>query len=354
MDTSLSVILESPGHLAVRPIDIPAPPGETVAVEMRACGICGSDIRYLHGENPWSQHTLGRNIPSPPNMVLGHEVSGVAQIEDGDKPVAVLAFKACGACGPCRAGNENLCETMMHFGHSAGWPEMPYYPGGMTETFRIWKEFAVEIPPSVGYEAAVFLDGLAVAIHALDTGGMREGKRICVVGLGPIGMLVALAAKAFGADLVYGCDTDPTPVALAEESGCFDEVVSGSSGNLTRLFSAGRGERADIVLDTLGTSDVISHGLSILDKGGIIVLLAVHSGEVTFSPLLINGERRIATSANNRYADFSRAIDLLATGKVRVEHLITHRFPLSRARDAFFVMENKEREKAFKVILLPE
>lgn len=316
---------------------------------MGACGICGSDVRYLHGENPWSQHTLGKNLPSPPNMVLGHEVAG-ATVEEGRR-VAVLAYKSCGRCRECRGGNEHICEDMMHFGHSAGWESMEYYPGGMAETFTIWRDFAYEIPDNVEYEEAVFLDGLAVALHGLETGEMMPGKGVGILGLGPVGMLAAMAARAGGASFVCGCDIDPTAVRLAAESGV-EPAVLGDPSALAAALNGGAD--IDLILDTVGTEETMNLGLELLAKRGVHALLAVHNEPVRISPLLLNGERQITTSANNRYADFPAAIELLAAGDVRVKHLITHRFPLTDVREAFRVMENKETEKAFKVVLTPE
>ena len=350
MKKANSVVLVEPGLLSVSDIEVPELPMPSVEVEMRACGICGSDIRYLAGENPWSQHTLGRNVSSPPNMVLGHEVAGVT-IPDGRR-VAILAFRGCGRCKQCASGNENLCEDMYHFGHSAGWSEMDFYPGGMSERFNIWIEGAVEIPERISFEAATFLDGLAVALHALDTGGFEPGMTVGVIGMGPVGMLAAMAAQAFDAENIVGCDTDATAVRLAHESG-LEFVRRGDVGQLKNLPPIAGPGGADVVIDTVGSGESIDGALRILDKQGSLVLLAVHGEKIHLNPMLLNSERRVVTSANNRYADFSRAIDLLAEGKVRVDHLITHKFALREAEAAFDVMKNKEDNRAFKVVLTP-
>ena len=352
MSRSLAVILERPGSITVKKIPIPPVGGPSVRVRMRACGICGSDVRYFSGENPWSLHTLGKQIASPPNMVLGHEVSGVVHKPEGDTRVAVLAYRGCGICKYCRSDRENLCSTMEHFGHSAGWPEMPYYPGGMSEQFDIWEGFAHEIPPHVSFEQAVFLDGLAVAIHAVNQGGLQPGQRFGVVGLGPIGLLAAQIALSRGASLITGCDTSELPVQLAQEVG-LQEVISGDSSAL-RKHLVGRKSLLDIVIDTVGSADSIHDSLSILDKSGKLVLLAVHEKKIPLAPICLSAERRIMTSANNKYGDFPRAIELMASGKIEVRPLITHRFALRDAQRAFQVMLHKDRERAYKVVLHPE
>jgi 2-desacetyl-2-hydroxyethyl bacteriochlorophyllide A dehydrogenase len=180
---------------------------------------------------------------------------------------------------------------------------------------------------------------------------MEEGKGVCVLGLGPVGMLAGLAALAYGAAFVCGCDIDPTAVRLAHASGV-EPAVNGNPEAMKKAIPVGR--RIDVVIDTVGTEETIRNGLEILSKRGVHTLLAVHNEAIKFVPLQLNGERIVTTSANNRYKDFPAAIELLASGKVKVNHLITHHFPLSEAREAFRVMEHKEDEDAFKVVLHPD
>jgi L-iditol 2-dehydrogenase len=352
MSESLAVILKKPGKIAVERIPIPPIQGPSVRVEMKACGICGSDVRYYQGENPWSLHTVGKNIPSPPNMVLGHEVSGVVHAPQGDRRVAILAYKGCGKCRYCTTGRENLCDSMEHFGHSAGWKPMPYYPGGMSEEFEIWKGFEFDIPEPISFEAATFLDGLAVAIHAVDLSNVGTGGCLGIIGLGPIGMLAAQVGRARGAELVAGCDTTALPVELAERIG-YERMICGSVDVLARFLSKKENTRLDAVIDTVGTEETIARGLGMLDKSGVLVLLAVHEKPVSFAPIALSGERRIVTAANNEYKDFPAAIELMASGRIVVEPLITHRFSLRNARRAFNTMLEKEKKRAFKIILHP-
>jgi threonine dehydrogenase-like Zn-dependent dehydrogenase len=303
------------------------------------------------GENPWALHTLGKNLPSPPNMVLGHEVAGVTE-EATPRRIAVLAYKGCGTCVYCRTRREHLCEAMLHFGHSAGWSSMPYYPGGMAERFTIWRDFAYEIPDTISYEEATFLDGLAVSLHALDVGSFQAGKRVAVIGLGPIGMLAGSAAVAQGAEAVWGCDPTAFPVGLAQAQG-LDPVVHGHAEDLVRAVKPSGETGADLVIDTVGTPDSIRDGLALLAKSGSHVLLSVHEGAVPVEPVRLAGERRLLTSANNPYGDFPRAIRLLGSGSLSVKSLITHRFALDQAPQAFELMLRKGQEEVFKVVITP-
>ncbi len=353
-DQTLALVYRGPGRIEPMTVPIPRIPGSSVRVEMKACGICGSDVKYLRGDNPWALHTLGRNIPPPPNMILGHEVSGVEVSSGQRRRVAILAFKSCGRCAACRAGRENLCADMQHFGHSAGWPTMDYTPGGMSRQFDIWQGFDYEIPDAVSHEAATFLDGLAVAVHAVEVGGVAPGHWVGVVGLGPIGMLAAQAARAVGAERVFGSDVYEVPVRLARGVGLVHVVCAEEADPVEYVRAQVKGRAGlDVVFDTVGSESSISQGLGLLAPGGALVLLAIGERPVSLAPIALSGERRILSSANNRYPDFPRAIELLARGLVQVEPLITHRFRLEDGSRAFEVMMRKKEEGAYKVVLLP-
>jgi 2-desacetyl-2-hydroxyethyl bacteriochlorophyllide A dehydrogenase len=347
-DLRLSVVYKGPDRIVAERIPIPTIPGPSRRVELRAAGICGSDVRYLEGHNPWSLQTLGREIPPPPSMVLGHEICGYDR--DRGSRVAILAFKSCGECPECLSGAENLCGRMQHFGHSAGWPEMEYYPGGMAEEFEIWDGFAHEIPVAISDEAATFLDGLAVALHASRLGGVHVGSRVGVIGLGPIGMLIAQAAQINGARRVVASDIYQLPIELGKAIG-IEECVDGSASS----SALGPGPRAslDVIFETTGEPRSIADAVTFLAPGGRLVLMAAHADALGFPATSLSGERSIISSANNTYGDFHAAIDLLASGQIRVEPLVTHRFRLARAVQAFEVMRNKRQERAYKVILVP-
>ena len=349
MQESLAVVLAGPHDLEVRRVPVPQIPSPALRVRMKACGICGSDLRYYEGENPWSLHTLGRHIPCPPGVILGHEAAGTVQEDGKERRVVILAFKGCGRCLFCLTGRENLCAAVQHIGHATGWPPMPHYPGGMAEEFEVWKGFEYDLPVAISFEEATFLDGLAVAVHAAEQAGLEEGMRVGVIGLGPIGMLFAQLAVHHGADRVTGWDTSGLPVRLARESiaGEYRRLELGAS-------PAGCGpEELDCVIDTVGSPASIAFGLAAARRGGSVVLLAVHASEVSLVTVVLSGERRLTTSANNRYPDFAVAIRLMAAGTIRVRHLITHRFPLAEAVRAFEFMRDKEKYGAYKIILTP-
>ena len=173
-----AVVLEKPEVLKVK--EIPMWPIESyedpdmVLLKVKACGICGSDLRYYKGENPWSQHTLGKHIPSPPNIVLGHEFTGdvVAVLNKKNeyllgKRVAPVCSKVCGRCIYCRTGRENLCPDTIHLGHGQGWGKQAYYPGAYSEYVPVWAKNCYEIPDNLSYDESAMMDILAVCTRVV-------------------------------------------------------------------------------------------------------------------------------------------------------------------------------------------
>jgi 2-desacetyl-2-hydroxyethyl bacteriochlorophyllide A dehydrogenase len=328
-------------------------------VRVGKCGICGSDVRYFHGENPWAKQTLGKDIPNPPNIILGHEFVGVVEEvhDDFDRPllgkrVAVNTFITCGRCAFCRSGRENLCPDTKHLGHGQGWGVMDFYPGGMAEYCIAFASQVYELPEHVSDEEATFLDPMIAALHSVDVGAPKPLDRVAVYGAGPIGLLIAQYAKAYGATRTFICDLADENIAVARSVGV-DFPLNTSNGRQFRDLVMDNTDRqgADLVFNTVGTPECIEESLSILKKGGTLVLLATKEPEIRFPALLLSGERTVRTSSNAMYSDFPRALEFLASGTIRVAPLITHRFALTDAVKAFEAACDKDQYGAIKIVI---
>lgn len=354
-----AVVLRGPGRLEVADIPEPMVGRDQVLVRVQACGICGSDLRYWHGENPWSQHTLGASLPSPPNMVLGHEFAGeIVRVADSrleprlGERVAVLAYRGCGACFYCRRGQPNLCAETAHLGHGAGWGSAAYNPGGMAELCPVWAEMAYALPASISYDEATLLDGTAVAVHAVARAAVAEGDWVAVIGCGPIGLLAVQVARARGAHVV-ATDIAAGPLGVAGGLGAEVTVLAESGSIEQAVGDATGGLGAAAVLNSVGTPESIVESMGLLRRGGRQVLLALEAGDVTLPLSALAGERVLTVSANNTYPEFPEALRLVTTGAVKCRPLITHHFPLDRAAEAFGVAERRAETGAIKVVLHP-
>lgn len=347
-----AVVLRGPRDLVVQRVPVPRVEAGQVLVPVAACGICGSDLRYYEGENPWAKHTLGYEKPNPPNMVLGHEIAA----RHGGEEVAVLSFRGCGVCPDCRRGREQLCARTAHLGHGAGWESEEFNPGGMAEQCLAWPQFLFPLPQGVSAAEGTFVDGLAVAVHAAGLAAIPTGGSFAVLGAGPIGLGIMQIARALGAGRAWVVDVYETALSCARELGAHSvrtaEGVSGDELGAEVLRETG-GRGVDAVFESTGNPETQRAGLAMLARGGAMVLMAGVGEGLALSDAAVAGERRITTSSNHRYADFQTAVELMSEGKVRVGEMITHRFPLGDAPRAFEVARNKTAHGAMKVILEP-
>jgi len=245
-----------------------------------------------------------------------------------------------------------------HIGHSAGWDDPgEYNPGGMAEFCRVWDEMAYQIPDSISPAAATLLDGLAVAIHAAGKAGLSESQQardgefehVMIMGSGAIGLLILQVVRAFGAKSVISVDNYAKPLEIAAQLGA--DVVVRSQELEDQVMEHTNGSGANVIFDTVGSQETFIQSLKLLRRGGKLILLAVPPQEVSLDPSLLSGERVVMSSANNTYPCFPLAIELMKSGKVKADPIITHQYPISEAIEAFRVAEDKEKHGAVKVVI---
>lgn len=352
-----AIILRRPRQLEL--VDIPRPrltEANHVLVQVVACGICGSDLRYYAGENPWALHTLGRHVDNPPDMVLGHEFSGVVvEVNSAayehllGQRVGVQAFRTCGECELCRSGHENLCRHTLHIGHAQGWGPMDYFPGGYAEYCLAWADLLHPMADHVTFEEEAMRDILAVGVHATGRADIPAGGTALCIGGGPAGLCIAQVAAANGASRVLV--SDPSPLARRIIAGYpaltpVDPTRERLADALRRV--AGR-ETCHAIFDTVGSAETFREALPLLAPAGTYVNLAVQDLTVPFNLNSAGSERRITASSNAFYRDERAAHRLIETRAVDVGSMITHRLPLDAYAEAFDLLLAASRD-AYKVV----
>lgn len=313
-------------------------PGELL-LRLRGCGLCGSDIAKL--------------VPGPraTPMVLGHEVvgevvevgPGVEGFAVGDRAVAAHHVP-CGACHYCVRGSGSMCRAFKASNLD---------PGGFAEYVRIppanVRSATFRLPPSLGDEAASFVEPLACCHRAVRRAAVRRDDTAVVVGLGSIGCLfVQLLARA-GASVV-GVDRLPARAEHARRLGAAGGGTSDEAGPLARELSAGRG--ADHVIVTAGGAGVLPWASEIVRDGGGIHYFAGGAGDALPLPLetLYHRELTVTSTYSSSPADLAAAFELIAAGEISVAELITHRMPLERLDEGVDLMR---RLVALKVFVTP-
>lgn len=359
---SRALVLEAPEKVTVAAVPLAEPGQGEVLLETLACGVCGSDLRYYVGDNPWSQHTLGRLEPVDwGRTILGHEVCArvaalgpdVTNLRRGDV-VAVLPSRPCGTCRECEHGDRNLCKEVSHLGHGGGWPpgyNRSHFPGAMADRFLYFAASCFPVPLDKGASPEEFAltDMVAVAVHAVKRAtrvrahGLKTGTRVLVVGCGQVGLSLAQVARAQGAD-VEGVDPGVTARRIAQA------VNISCAPSLEELATR---EPFDAIFDTVCTPQTLQSALDRLASGGALVLLAPHEMTYGIAPLAVGGERTVTTSCNfDPPEDFEQAVRLIADRIVDVRPYITRRVPLQDA-PAVFAHLHSHRENEFKVVITP-
>jgi threonine dehydrogenase-like Zn-dependent dehydrogenase len=301
---------------------------------------------------------MGETRSNPPNIIPGHEVAGIVEEvgENADKSligkrVAVLSFKVDGTCYWCRRGEHHLCPNTQHLGHGAGWGTRDLYYGGMAEYVPIWSTHVFSLPDHISNEEATILDPLGVAVHAVERAKPTAGETAIVIGTGVIGLCAIQVLKAYGATEIVCVDIDDRHLELGKKLGAdySANVKTQNLADVVRDLTYGIGAR--IIIDSIGKP--LEEVLPLLARGGRLVNLAVHDKSNSVNQLALAGERIVTTAANFKYEEFSIAMNLLFSGRVKAKPLITHCFSIENAIEAFQTAEHKEHTGAIKVIIKP-
>jgi L-iditol 2-dehydrogenase len=313
-----AVRLHAPGDLRLDDENPPVPrPGETL-VRVTDVGLCGSDLHWFEDGG------IGDAQLHAP-LVLGHEIAGM--IHDGPRAgmaVAVDPAIPCGTCRQCRSGHRNLCPTVRFAGHGL-------QDGGLRELLAWPSTLLHPLPEPISTTEGAMLEPLGVAIHALDLGQLRTAAGIAVVGCGPIGLLLVETAIASGATSVLAVD----PLAHRRN----EAWRRGANVALTPAEVAGRlGEfEVDVAFEVAGNDDAVARAMSVVRPGGRVILAGIPSDDRTSFPASLARRKGLTIALVRRMKEdvYRRGIRLVESGRVEVSSLVTARFPLEKAADAF-------------------
>lgn len=336
----LQQVMTEPGKIIFREIPVPEIGDGKVLVKIMDIGVCGSDIHVYHGKHPFTKYPVTQ----------GHEVSGeivkcganVEGLTVGQK-VTIEPQVYCGKCYPCRHGKYNLCEELKVMGFQT--------TGTASEFFAVDAKKVTPIPKSMSFEEGAMLEPLAVAVHAVRQMGDVAGMNIAVLGAGPIGNLVAQAAKGLGAAKVMITDVSGYRLEKAKECGV-DVCVNTKEKNFGEaLIEAFGPDKADVIYDCAGNNVTMGQAIQYARKGSVIVLVAVFADMATVDLAVANDhELDIKSTMMYRHEDYVGAIELVEAGKVQLKPLISKIFPFAQYLDAYKYID-ANRETTMKVII---
>lgn len=332
------------GRVEIREVVEPAVGPGQVKVEVKAAGVCGSDLHIYHDEIA---------IAIEPPVIMGHEFAGVivelgAGVEGlqlGDRVTCETTAWSCGRCLPCRLGHTNMCAHRKVVGYAVD---------GCFARYCVVNQRQVHLlPENVDFLAGALTEPLACCVHAvLELTTISAGDIVVLTGPGPIGLLCLQLVKAAGGyAIMCGASQDKERLALARQFGA-DRVVNvekESAPDLIGRLTDSQG--ADLFLECAGAPAAARLGMEVTRRGGQYTQVGLFPGPFDLKfDLIAYKELRVTGSLGQRWTSWQRALALMAQGQVNTRSLVSHVLPLAEWREAFRLFEEKE---GLKIVLEP-
>ena len=330
MSQMLAAVLHGPRDLRVEERPRPELEPGTVLVRVRRVGLCGTDVHY------YEDGRVGAFVASAP-FVLGHELcgevtavaEGVGRPSPGDR-VVVNPSRQCGRCEFCRAGRGNLCRNIRMLGSASTTPPTD---GGLAGYLRVGAEQCYVMPETMDDGIGALMEPLAVALQALHRAGSVAGRRVLVCGGGPIGLLIAITARAFGATTVALSDPDPGRRTFALALGV--DVVFDPANPEGGPGAAGVDDGFEAVFEASGASAAVAQAFELARRGATIVQVGSPSEPRTPLPLGQLLVKELQFVGSFRYGNvWDQAMRLASSDRLNLTPLITHVLPLAQVREA--------------------
>jgi alcohol dehydrogenase/L-iditol 2-dehydrogenase len=346
--TMLAVVKygQQDGQVELREVPVPTiGPGE-VLLEVKAAGVCGSDIEF------W-RHSITFPVRTP--VIQGHEFGGViVEVGEGvtdwhvgDEVVSETAAYICGTCRLCRTGHYNLCPERLGFGYGLD--------GAFAKYVRVRQGILHRKPPEVSWNALALTEPTCVAYNALVLQSVvRPGEPVAILGPGAIGLLCLQVAKALGASpiMITGTSVDSVRLDLARKLGA-DHVVNAQDTDPVQVaMDITHGEGVPLVIDAAGNSITIRQSLDMVARNGQITKLGWGKDPVGFSldPIVAKAVR-YQGSFSHTWRTWEAVLEMVRAGRLDPEALVTHEFPISEWHAAYELVESRQ---AVKIVLRPE
>jgi len=340
-----ALVLKQCNQFSYEDAPVPAIGPEEVLIQVKACGICGSDVHGMDG-------STGRRRPP---IIMGHEAAGViAEVgaavrgwARGDR-VTFDSTVYCGTCPFCRQGRVNLCDNRRVLGVSC---EEYRRDGAFAEFVAVPQHILYRLPEGLTFERAAMVEALSIAVHAVGRAPVCASDTAVVVGAGMIGLLAVQALRAAGCGRIIAVDIDPSRLDLARRLGADEGLPAGADvpAEVARR-TAGRG--ADLALEVVGVAAALATAVACVRKGGCVTLVGNLSPKVDL-PLQQVVTRELALAGSCASAgEYPVCLDMLARGTVNADPLISAVAPLADGA-AWFHRLYKREPGLMKVILTP-
>jgi L-iditol 2-dehydrogenase len=343
-----AAVLEDLEKLTVKDVPTPVVDDDSVLVEVKACAVCGSDIRMFHH---------GNNRLKPP-AIMGHEASGqvvqvgknVTKFKTGDR-VALGGDVPCGQCVFCKAGIGNNCQENYAMGYQ--------FPGSFAE-YVLLNPMVVEhgpvhlVPEHVSFEEAALAEPLGCILNALELCSIRQGDTLVVIGTGPLGCLIMEVGRSLGCTKVIAVNRSRGRLEMAKQAGADVLICSGEEDAVAKVLEATGGLGADVLLTACPSPQAQADAILMAKNRARINFfggLPKSQSEVLINTNVIHYKELLVTGSHGCVPrHHKQAVDMIAAGQVDVKKYISHRFPLDQAVEAFQAAEGREGKR---VVVVP-
>lgn len=341
-----SLLLSEYNHLEVVDMPVPSMEPNDVLVQVKACGICGSDVHGYDGSS-------GRRIPP---IVMGHEAAGIVAsvgadvkgFSTGDR-VTFDSTVYCGSCAYCARGEVNLCDNRQVIGVSCA----DYRRAGAFAEFVVVPErILYHLRDTISFAEAAMLEAVSVALHAVLISSVTGGETALVIGAGMIGLLTLQAAKAAGCSRVLIADIDESRLEMARRVGASNVLHLSGADLIAEVLRLTDGKGVDLALEAVGRNETVNAAIDCTRKGGVVTLIGNIAPEVVI-PLqkVVTRQLRLQGSCASA-GEYPQAIELVASGQIQVKPLITAVASLEEGPQWFRRLHARE-PNLMKVILTP-
>lgn len=329
------------GDVEIREVDEPVLARDRVLIEVKAAGVCGSDIHMWREHQSWA-------VKLP--LILGHEFAGevvevgeaVTGVQVGDRVACETAESVCGRCVYCLSGNYNLCPNRLGYGALAD--------GAFTRYVAARPEILHRVPDHVPFEHAALTEPISVAYNALvEKTDMRPGDLVVIQGPGPIGIMALQIVRLRGAGTIVmlGTDADERRLEVAVELGAHHTVNVQRQDAEALIRSLGDGFGADLVVDCTGVSRALQQSLELVRPNGRITKIGWGPQPLDFSlDPLVGKAVTLQGSFSHTYSTWERVVGLLSTGQVNLDPVIGGVYALDEWEEAFSRMEEGQNVKS--------
>lgn len=332
--TNRAAVMTTLGTIEIQERPRPQPGPRQAVVRIETVGVCGSDTAYF------TVGYIGDYVVDGP-IVLGHEVAGqvedvgpgVTLVKPGDR-VAIEPGTPCRDCRECMAGRYHLCPDLEFLA-------TPPYDGALLQYLLADERNLFVMPDSMSYEQGALLEPLSVGLWACHRVALKPGDDVLVTGAGPVGVLAAEAARALGAGSVKLVDVDEARLELGRRLGHTVATAAGFEGT-----------GYDVLLECSGAPTALAEGMARLRENGRAAMVGMPKKPVEL-PLSQLNPRELTIALINRYAHtWPMAMELVATGRVRTEGLVTSRYALDETAQA--LMAAREIPGTIKAVIYPQ